>query len=98
MTKPDILDRFIERTGFFSTFGGNNVSCAAGSAVLDVIDTNDLVDHANDLGAYFKSRLKVLTWTDTTSSEMCARQGLRSAWNWSSTARAARRLRLRPPA
>ena len=60
MTKPDILDHFIERTGFFSTFGGNNVSCAAGSAVLDVIDTNDLVHRASDLGAYFKARLKVL--------------------------------------
>ena len=60
MTRPEILDHFIEHTGFFSTFGGNNVSCAAGSAVLDVIDTNDLVHRASDLGAYFKSRLKVL--------------------------------------
>jgi 4-aminobutyrate aminotransferase-like enzyme/Ser/Thr protein kinase RdoA (MazF antagonist) len=60
MTRPEILDHFIESTGFFSTFGGNNVSCAAGSAVLDVIDANDLVDRASDLGAYFKSGLGVL--------------------------------------
>jgi 4-aminobutyrate aminotransferase-like enzyme/Ser/Thr protein kinase RdoA (MazF antagonist) len=60
MTRPDILDHYIERTGFFSTFGGNNVSCAAGTAVLKVIESNKLVARASELGGYFKSRLRLL--------------------------------------
>ena len=31
----------MEATGFFSTFGGNTVACAAGNAVLDVIERDD---------------------------------------------------------
>ncbi|MBL8710903.1 MAG: aminotransferase class III-fold pyridoxal phosphate-dependent enzyme, partial [Rhodospirillaceae bacterium] len=34
VTKPEILEAFLKEYAFFSTFGGNNVSCAAGLAVL----------------------------------------------------------------
>ena len=37
LTRPEIFDHFLDQTAFFSTFGGNNVSCAAGLAVLDAI-------------------------------------------------------------
>ncbi len=38
ITTPEIMECVPRRnTAFFSTFGGNNVSCAAGLAVLDVI-------------------------------------------------------------
>jgi acetylornithine aminotransferase len=40
-----------------TTFGGNPVAAAAGLAVLDVLETADLVASANQLGAYLTSAL-----------------------------------------
>ncbi|MFW6109217.1 MAG: acetyl ornithine aminotransferase family protein [archaeon] len=40
-----------------STFGGNPVSCAAASAVLDIIKTENLLDNATELGNHIKKRL-----------------------------------------
>ena len=57
LTRPEILDRFAGEAPFFSTFGGNNVSCAAGIAVLDVIRDEDLIDNASATGADLKSAL-----------------------------------------
>ncbi len=57
LTRPEILDHFLEQTAFFSTFGGNNVSCAAGLAVLDEIRDRGLVANAKDTGARFKAGL-----------------------------------------
>jgi 4-aminobutyrate aminotransferase-like enzyme/Ser/Thr protein kinase RdoA (MazF antagonist) len=42
---------------FFSTFGGNPVSCAIGAAVLDVIENEDLQEHARTTGAYLLDKL-----------------------------------------
>ena len=42
---------------FFSTFGGNPVSCAIGLAVLDVIEKEQLQQHALILGIHFKRGL-----------------------------------------
>ncbi|MEH7829971.1 aminotransferase class III-fold pyridoxal phosphate-dependent enzyme [Gemmobacter denitrificans] len=60
LTRPEILDHFIEQTAFFSTFGGNNVSCAAGIAVLDEIRDRNLVARATGTGNRFKAGLKQL--------------------------------------
>jgi 4-aminobutyrate aminotransferase-like enzyme/Ser/Thr protein kinase RdoA (MazF antagonist) len=60
ITRPEILDHFVERTAFFSTFGGNNVSAAAGLAVLDVLENEDLVASATAVGAYFRAGLEAL--------------------------------------
>jgi 4-aminobutyrate aminotransferase-like enzyme/Ser/Thr protein kinase RdoA (MazF antagonist) len=60
LTRPEILDHFLTRTAFFSTFGGNNVSCAAGLAVLDEIRDRDLVTNASATGARFKAGLRRL--------------------------------------
>jgi 4-aminobutyrate aminotransferase-like enzyme/Ser/Thr protein kinase RdoA (MazF antagonist) len=51
-----------ESTGmeFFSTFGGNPVSCAIGQAVLDVIDNEGLQEHARTTGIYFLDALREL--------------------------------------
>jgi 4-aminobutyrate aminotransferase-like enzyme len=48
------MEAFVEDAAFFSTFGGNNVSCAAGLAVLDVIERERLIDNARETGAYLK--------------------------------------------
>ncbi|MCH2138442.1 MAG: aminotransferase class III-fold pyridoxal phosphate-dependent enzyme [Phycisphaerales bacterium] len=45
---------------FFSTFGGNPVSCAAASAVLDVIEHEQLQARAAALGGHFRAGLEAL--------------------------------------
>ncbi len=45
---------------FFSSFGGNPVSCAAGQAVLEVIEEEGLREHAAQTGDYLISGLRDL--------------------------------------
>ena len=51
-TTPEIASAFGDME-FFSTFGGNPVSCAIGMAVLDVIEQEDLMHRASVLGNRF---------------------------------------------
>ena len=60
VTRPEILAHFLTAGPFFSTFGGNNVSCAAGIAVLDVIGDENLVENARVTGDYFRAGLRGL--------------------------------------
>ena len=60
ITRPEILNHFTSIAPIFSTFGGNNVSCAAGLAVLDVIRDEKLVQNASSTGAYLKHGLSRL--------------------------------------
>ncbi|MGB7861393.1 MAG: aminotransferase class III-fold pyridoxal phosphate-dependent enzyme [Acidimicrobiia bacterium] len=60
-TRLDLLDQFLDATALFSTFGGNPVSCAAGLAVLDVIERENLVEHAARTGHYLERSLNDLT-------------------------------------
>ena len=57
IAKRDILDRFGAETDFFSTFGGNPVGCAAGIAVLDVIEREGLMENARKTGNYLREGL-----------------------------------------
>ncbi|WP_461629419.1 aspartate aminotransferase family protein [Labilibaculum euxinus] len=41
-----------------TTFGGNHLACAAGMAVLEAIEEEQLIDNANRLGEYLISELK----------------------------------------
>jgi 4-aminobutyrate aminotransferase-like enzyme/Ser/Thr protein kinase RdoA (MazF antagonist) len=59
MTK-EIADAFVNGMEFFNTFGGNPVSCAIGSAVLDVIQQEKLMENAFTTGHYFMDKLKQL--------------------------------------
>lgn len=43
-----------------STFGGNPLACAAALATLDVIEQENLIENAAEVGAYFKQKLKEL--------------------------------------
>ena len=45
---------------FFSTFGGNTVSCAVGLAVLDVVRDEGLQEHARTVGEQMGARLRAL--------------------------------------
>lgn len=55
-TRP-IADAFDNGMEYFSSFGGNPVSCEIGNAVLRVIENEKLQQHAKEVGEYFKSRL-----------------------------------------
>src|SRR6185503_15119473 len=50
-TTRAIANAFDNGMEFFSTFGGNTVSCAIGLAVLDVMHDEQLQRHASDVGA-----------------------------------------------
>lgn len=50
VTTPQIAASFDNGMEFFSTFGGNNVSCAIGLAVLDVVLEDELQSHALEIG------------------------------------------------
>lgn len=50
ITTPEIAASFDNGMEFFSTFGGNTVSCAIGLAVLDVVLEENLQAHAHRVG------------------------------------------------
>ncbi|MDK2833699.1 MAG: acetylornithine/N-succinyldiaminopimelate aminotransferase [Methanolobus sp.] len=47
-----------ERGQHAATFGGNPLACAAALASIDIIEKEDLLRHATEMGDYFMSRLK----------------------------------------
>ena len=56
----NIAAQFSQGVEFFSSFGGNPVSCAIGSAVLKTIEEEDLQKQARITGDYFKKALETL--------------------------------------
>jgi hypothetical protein len=60
VTTPEIAASFDNGMEFFSTFGGNTVSCAIGLAVLDIVADEGLQSHAATVGKYLLRRLEEL--------------------------------------
>lgn len=60
ITTDKIANAFNNGMEFFSTFGGNPVSCAAGMAVLEVLEKEKLMNNALTVGNYMLERLKPL--------------------------------------
>jgi 4-aminobutyrate aminotransferase-like enzyme/Ser/Thr protein kinase RdoA (MazF antagonist) len=60
VTTPEIAADFGDRLEYFNTFGGNPVSCAAGLAVLDVLEREGLQSNAERVGSYMKAKLVAL--------------------------------------
>jgi 4-aminobutyrate aminotransferase-like enzyme len=60
VTRPDVLASFSAHTGYFNTFGGNTVCCAAAAAVLDVIEGEGLIERASAVGSYLKQGFEQL--------------------------------------
>jgi 4-aminobutyrate aminotransferase-like enzyme len=58
VTTPEIAASFHNGMEFFSTFGGNTVSCAIGLAVLDVVRDERLQEHALHVGDYLLNHLR----------------------------------------
>jgi 4-aminobutyrate aminotransferase-like enzyme len=50
VTRRELVGRFSKRGHYFNTFGGNPVSCAAGLAVLDILEEEALQQSALKVG------------------------------------------------
>ncbi|HKS09932.1 MAG TPA: aminotransferase class III-fold pyridoxal phosphate-dependent enzyme [Pyrinomonadaceae bacterium] len=60
ITTPEIADSFNNGMEFFSTFGGNTVSCAIGLTTLQVVQEEQLQQHALAVGNHLLEGLKEL--------------------------------------
>jgi 4-aminobutyrate aminotransferase-like enzyme/Ser/Thr protein kinase RdoA (MazF antagonist) len=60
LTRTGIARALAAEGGFFSTDGGNPVACAAGLAVLEVMERERLRERARDVGARLRARLEDL--------------------------------------
>jgi 4-aminobutyrate aminotransferase-like enzyme len=60
ITRPETLAGFCAEFGYFNTFAGSPVAAAAGGAVLDVIESEELIENARTVGAYLKAALVAL--------------------------------------
>ena len=60
VTTPEIAASFDNGMEFFSTFGGNTVSCAIGLAVLSVVKHQNLQAHARQVGDHLLDGLRAL--------------------------------------
>jgi len=58
--KAELFDRFGKANRYFNTFGGNPVCCAAGLAVLEVIEQEGLMANARIVGDYLNGGFKKL--------------------------------------
>jgi 4-aminobutyrate aminotransferase-like enzyme len=57
----EIMSAFRQAFSYFNTFGGNPVSCAAASAVMDVLESENLQKRAEETGNYTRKALKDLS-------------------------------------
>src|SRR6476659_2388005 len=58
--KPNLLEAFGATSGYFNTFGGNPVAAAAGLAVLETLEAENLQRNALEIGAYLLAELDVV--------------------------------------
>ena len=56
----ELIEAFQATFGLFSTFGGSAVAAAAGLAVLDVLEREELMANAAATGAYLRRRLEAV--------------------------------------
>jgi 4-aminobutyrate aminotransferase-like enzyme/Ser/Thr protein kinase RdoA (MazF antagonist) len=58
--RREIAEAFANGMEYFNTFGGNPVSCAAGLAVLETLEQENLLANASEQGAYLLDGMKRL--------------------------------------
>ena len=63
VARAEVMAAFRNAFGYFNTFGGNPVSCAAAAATLDVIENENLVANAKTIGVEFLQNLQGLDHT-----------------------------------
>ncbi len=57
VTRPELLTAFIEDFGYFNTFASSPAAGAAGLAVLNAIEEDELIGNAALVGAHLRKRL-----------------------------------------
>ncbi|MDT8319039.1 MAG: aminotransferase class III-fold pyridoxal phosphate-dependent enzyme [Xanthomonadales bacterium] len=60
VTTSAIAAAFAKKFHYFNTFGGNPVSAAVGLAVLDVVESESILQNVHDVGASLASELRAL--------------------------------------
>jgi 4-aminobutyrate aminotransferase-like enzyme len=60
IARPEIFDSFSRSAGYFNTFAGNPVAAAAGLAVLQVLQRENLMENARTTGAHLRHGLTKL--------------------------------------
>jgi 4-aminobutyrate aminotransferase-like enzyme len=60
VARASVMSEFRNAFGYFNTFGGNPVSCAAASATLDVIEEDGLIANSKIVGHGFLERLQAI--------------------------------------
>ena len=68
VARAEVMAAFRNAFGYFNTFGGNPVSCAAAAATLDVIENENLVANAQTIGVEFLQNLQGLDHTSIAST------------------------------
>ncbi len=58
--RPEVIEEFGRKARYFNTFGGNTVAATAALAVLDTIQSEDLIENARDVGAHLKDGIAAL--------------------------------------
>lgn len=59
-TTRAIIEEYSRQYHYFNTFGGNPVSAAVGKAVIEVIESEGLLQNAHDSGAFLETGLREL--------------------------------------
>ena len=73
ITRSSYVEALGDQAEFFSTFAGSPVAAVAALAVLDVIEDNDLVAHASEMGELLRRRLRETTAGSPAVSEVRGR-------------------------
>ena len=60
VSSAELVNEFSEWGMYFNTFAGGPVACAAGAAVMDVIEQESLIDRAAEVGDYLAQKLRSL--------------------------------------
>jgi 4-aminobutyrate aminotransferase-like enzyme len=60
ITRPEVLKSYCDEVGYFNTFAGSAVAAAAGQAVLEIIERENLMGNALDVGRHLFTGLRRL--------------------------------------
>lgn len=58
--RPKVVEEFGKNARYFNTFGGNAVAVQAATAVLDVIETEGLLENARLVGMYLSGKIRAM--------------------------------------